>query len=42
MGTGYADIPNPLFYKQNTLMLLGNAKSVLDDLKKQIEEHYKH
>jgi NAD/NADP transhydrogenase beta subunit len=42
MGTGYADIPNPLFFKPNTLMLLGNAKPVLEELKKNIEEHYKH
>lgn len=30
MGTGYADIPNPLFFKPNTQMLLGNAKTVLE------------
>jgi NAD/NADP transhydrogenase beta subunit len=42
MGTGYADIQNPVFFKSNTLMLLGNAKPVLDDLKKKLEEHYNH
>jgi NAD/NADP transhydrogenase beta subunit len=26
LATGYADIDNPLFFKPNTLMLLGNAK----------------
>jgi NAD/NADP transhydrogenase beta subunit len=26
MGTGYADIQNPVFFKSNTQMLLGNAK----------------
>lgn len=31
MGTGYADIANPLFFKENSQMLLGNAdrKSVV-------------
>ena len=28
MGTGYADIQNPLFFKENTQMLLGNAKDI--------------
>jgi NAD/NADP transhydrogenase beta subunit len=41
MGTGYADIDNPLFYKPNTMMLLGNAKSTLEDIRKYLEEHYK-
>ena len=41
MGTGYADIPNPLFFKENSQMLLGNAKPVLEDLRKGIEEYYK-
>lgn len=26
LATGYADIDNPLFFKPNTMMLLGNAK----------------
>ncbi len=34
MGTGYADIPNPLFFKENTQMLLGNAKGVLEGVYK--------
>jgi len=33
MGTGYADIANPLFYKDNNMMLLGNAKDVCDKIK---------
>lgn len=41
MGTGYADIQNPLFYKNNTQMLLGNAKTVLEELKTKLDEHYK-
>ena len=40
MGTGYADIPNPLFYKENNVMLLGDAKKVCDDLKKGLNAHY--
>jgi NAD/NADP transhydrogenase beta subunit len=30
MGTGYADIANPLFFKENSQMLLGDAKPVLE------------
>ena len=41
MGTGYADIPNPLFFKENSQMLLGNAKPVLEDIKKELEAYYK-
>lgn len=29
LATGYADIENPLFFKQNTLMLLGNANETV-------------
>lgn len=28
MGTGYADIDNPLFFKENAMMLLGGGKDV--------------
>ncbi|MEM9726043.1 MAG: NAD(P)(+) transhydrogenase (Re/Si-specific) subunit beta [Pseudomonadota bacterium] len=31
-GTGYSGIENPLFFKENTRMLYGDAKSSLDDL----------
>jgi NAD(P) transhydrogenase subunit beta len=31
-GTGYSGIENPLFYKENTRMFFGDAKSSLDDL----------
>lgn len=34
LNTGYAGIDNPLFYKHNTLMLLGDAKKVLNDVVK--------
>eukprot|EP01006_Ploeotia_vitrea_P037798 TRINITY_DN66174_c0_g1_i2.p3 TRINITY_DN66174_c0_g1~~TRINITY_DN66174_c0_g1_i2.p3 ORF type:complete len:138 (+),score=9.22 TRINITY_DN66174_c0_g1_i2:2065-2478(+) len=40
MGTGYADIANPLFFKENNLMLLGNAKTVLEELNHKLIEHY--
>ena len=42
MGTGYADIDNPLFYKPNTSMLLGSAKDVAEKLRNQIETHFKN
>lgn len=40
MGSGYAGADNPVFYKPNTLMLLGDAKMVADGLKQQVNEHY--
>ena len=42
MGTGYADIDNPLFYKQNTMMLLGGAKEVCEKIRSQLEKQYQH
>lgn len=32
MGTGYAGIDNPIFFKQNTVMFLGDAKTQLEKL----------
>jgi NAD(P) transhydrogenase subunit beta len=31
-GTGYSGIENPLFFKDNTRMLYGDAKASLDKL----------
>jgi NAD(P) transhydrogenase subunit beta len=35
-GTGYSGIENPLFFKENTRMLYGDAKASLDELLKKI------
>eukprot|EP01025_Chloroclados_australasicus_P005088 TRINITY_DN1142_c0_g1_i2.p1 TRINITY_DN1142_c0_g1~~TRINITY_DN1142_c0_g1_i2.p1 ORF type:complete len:175 (-),score=31.83 TRINITY_DN1142_c0_g1_i2:408-932(-) len=40
MGTGYAGADNPVFYKANTSMLLGDAKTMCDQLKAAIGAHY--
>ncbi|HIC22332.1 MAG TPA: Re/Si-specific NAD(P)(+) transhydrogenase subunit beta, partial [Planctomycetes bacterium] len=32
MGTGYAGVQNPLFFKDNSRMLFGDAKEVMDQL----------
>jgi len=41
MGTGYADVDNPVFYKPNTSMLLGDAKKTCDALQAMIIAHFK-
>lgn len=33
MGSGYADLPNPLFYSPKTKMLFGDAKVTCDAIK---------
>ena len=38
MGAGYAGAQNPVFYKNNTDMLLGDAKTVCDALKTRVAE----
>jgi NAD(P) transhydrogenase len=40
MGSGYADVDNPVFYKPNCSMLLGDAKATLDALKSHIQLYY--
>lgn len=40
LGVGYAAVDNPIFYKPNTAMLLGDAKKVCDDLLSKIKTAY--
>ena len=40
LGVGYAAVDNPVFYKENTSMLLGDAKKTCDALLSRIKETY--
>lgn len=40
LGVGYAAVDNPIFYKPNTSMLLGDAKKTCDNLQAKIREVY--
>lgn len=40
MGVGYAAIDNPVFYKNNNSMLLGDAKKICDELLAKVKQHY--
>lgn len=40
LGVGYAAVDNPIFYKSNTAMLLGDAKKTCDALLNRVTEKY--
>ena len=40
LGVGYAAVDNPVFYKENTSMLLGDAKKTCDALLLKVKEAY--
>lgn len=40
LGVGYAAVDNPIFYRPNTSMLLGDAKKTCDILLSKIKEAY--
>jgi len=40
MASGYADVENPVFFKENTRMLFGDAKKTCDELKNKILATY--
>lgn len=42
LGVGYAAVDNPIFYKPNTSMLLGDAKKTCDALLSKMKEIYAH
>jgi NAD/NADP transhydrogenase beta subunit len=42
MGTGYADVENPVFFKPNSYMLFGDAKATCEALKNKILAEFGH
>jgi len=40
LGVGYAAVDNPIFFKDNTSMLLGDAKKTCDALLTKVKERY--
>ncbi|PAA90481.1 hypothetical protein BOX15_Mlig031306g1, partial [Macrostomum lignano] len=40
LGVGYAAVDNPIFFKENTGMLLGDAKKMCDGLLSKVKEYY--
>eukprot|EP00898_Chlorokybus_atmophyticus_P000659 jgi/Chlat1/1594/Chrsp124S01855 len=40
LGAGYADIDNPVFYNENTRMLLGDARCNCEDLRDKLRDVY--
>lgn len=40
LGVGYAAVDNPVFFKENTSMYLGDAKKQCDALLQSLKEHY--
>lgn len=42
LATGYAGVDNPVFFKPNTDMLLGDAKATIEDLLVHVKAHYTH
>jgi NAD/NADP transhydrogenase beta subunit len=40
MASGYAGVDNPVFYKDNTDMLLGNAKDTCEGILRKLKDTY--
>jgi NAD(P) transhydrogenase len=40
LGVGYAAVDNPIFFKENTAMLLGDAKKTCDALLTKLKTEY--
>lgn len=40
LGVGYAAVDNPIFYKPNSAMLLGDAKKTCDQLLNKVKAAY--